>query len=317
MIEIALHLSSEDLGPTELVDAARAAEEAGLDTVTISDHYHPWHERQGSSPFVWSVIGGIAAATERLRVISAVTCPTVRTHPAIIAQAAATSAVMLKGRFVLGVGTGESLNEHILGDHWPPALVRLEMLTEAVEVMRLLWQGGEQSHDGQHYLVENARVWNLPDDPVPVWVSAFGPLAMDVAVDIGDGYVGTTPDADLVGDYKQRSGGSPAVALGKCVWDADVDTARRRLFQTWPNIGLPGELAQILPTTTHFEQAVELVSQDDVADGVPCGPDPEVFAESIGEYAEAGYDIVSLHHVGDDQAGFVKFLTEEVMPLME
>ena len=316
MVELGLHLSSEDHDPATLVRAARAAEDAGIRTVTISDHYHPWHGEQGSSPFVWSVIGGIAATTTRLRVVSAVTCPTMRIHPAVIAQAAATSAVMLDGRFILGVGSGENLNEHVLGDRWPEAPVRLEMLAEAIEVMRLLWQGGEHSHRGRHYTVENARIWNLPDGPVPVYVSAFGPKAMELAVEHGDGYVGTSPDADLVRRFREGSGDKPRIAAAKCSWDRDAITARGRIHHRWPNLGLPGQLAQELPTTTMFEQAAELVDEETAVGEIPHGPDPGPYAAAVRTYKDAGYGVVCLHHIGDDQVGFVDFLTTQVRPLL-
>ena len=170
--EIGYALSSEEHAPADLVRYARLAEERGFTYALISDHFHPWTDRQGQSPFVWSVIGAIAEATERLRLGTGVTCPTIRIHPAIIAQAAATAAALMPGRFFLGVGTGENLNEHILGDRWPEGRVRLEMLEEAIEVIRLLWQGGYQSHHGTHYTVEQARLYTLPDEPPPIMVAA-------------------------------------------------------------------------------------------------------------------------------------------------
>src|ERR1700755_360857 len=179
-------LASEEFSPRDLIEQAKRAEQAGFHALWISDHYHPWNDEQGHSGFVWSTIGAIAQAT-KLSVTTAVTCPTVRIHPAIIAHAAATSAVLLEGRFNLGVGSGEALNEHILGDRWPEADVRLEMLEEAVEVIRTLWQGGQHSHHGSHYTVENARVYDLPDEPPPILVSGFGPKAIEVAAGLGDG----------------------------------------------------------------------------------------------------------------------------------
>src|SRR5205823_2542047 len=174
------------------------AQSAGFPSTWVSDHFHPWTARQGSSPFVWSVIGGIARATDRMKVVTAVTCPTARIHPAIIAQAAATSGCMLPERFVLGVGSGENLNEHILDLAWPEADVRLEMLEEAIDVIRLLWQGGFQSHYGKYYRVRNARIYNLPEELPPIAVSGFGPKAVDLAARIGDGYISTMPDAGLL-----------------------------------------------------------------------------------------------------------------------
>jgi G6PDH family F420-dependent oxidoreductase len=206
-MRIGCFLSCEEFGPRELVDLARRAEEAGFHALWISDHYHPWNDEQGHSPFVWSVIGALAEATS-LPVTTGVTCPTVRIHPAVIAQAAATSAVMHQGRFQLGVGSGEALNEHILGDRWPEADVRLEMLEEAVEVMRMLWQGGQRSHHGKHYTVENARVYDLPDEPPKIIVSGFGPKAVDLAVRIGDGFATTSPDSS----YREKGGRGPVHA---------------------------------------------------------------------------------------------------------
>jgi len=186
-MRVGYHLSSEELDPVSMVRWARRAEEAGFAFVSISDHYHPWTRAQGQSPFVWGAIGAIAAITERVEVATCVTCPTVRIHPAVVAQAAATAAVMLPGRFFLGVGTGEALNEHILGDRWPSSGVRREMLEEAVEVIRLLWQGGSQSHFGRHYTVEQAALFTLPDAPPPIVVSGFGEHSIDLAARIADG----------------------------------------------------------------------------------------------------------------------------------
>lgn len=316
MVEVGYVLSSEDHGPTDLVRHAVLAEEAGFATAMISDHYHPWVDAQGHSPFVWSVVGGIAAATDRLRVGTGVTCPTVRVHPAIIAQAAATCAVMLPDRFVLGVGSGEALNEHILGDRWPPTSVRLDMLEEAVAIMRLLWQGGSRTHHGAHYTVENARIYDLPDAPIPVYVSAFGPKALEVAGRIGDGYVGTAPDPGLVEGFRAKAGNRPCVAFTKCCWGDDEADCRRLAHRLWPNLALPGQLAQDLPTPAHFEQAAGLVTEDLVAGSIPCGPDPAPYAASIRQYAGAGYDEVYLHNIGEDQAGFVAFIRDEVHPLL-
>ena len=314
MVEVGYALSSEDHGPRDLVRFSVAAEEAGFTRAWISDHYHPWTRAQGNSPFVWSVLGGIAAATN-LRVGTAVTCPTIRIHPAIIAQAAATTAMMFEGRFFLGIGSGENLNEHILGDRWPPAGVRIEMMIEAVEVIRLLWQGGEQTHYGRHYTVENAELFSLPDRPPPIYVSAFGPKAMAAAAEIGDGYIGTTPDADLLRQFTEQAGADkPKLAGGKCCWHRDEATARQMVLERWPNMGVPGELAQELPTTAHFEQAAAVVTEEMVADSIPTGPDPEQYVAAIEEYAEAGYDEVYLHNIGEDQEGFLSFFRDEVAP---
>ena len=208
-MDIGYFLSSEEHGPLDLVQQAQMAADAGIGSVWISDHFHPWLDEQGQSPFVWSVIGAVAATTP-LAVTTAVTCPTMRIHPAIVAHAAATAAVMLDGRFELGVGTGENLNEHVLGDRWPTTDERLDMLEEAIEVMRLLWTGEEVSHRGRHYTVENARLYTVPAAPPPVVMSAFGPKATDVAARVADGFVSTSPrricssDTDRMGERELR-----------------------------------------------------------------------------------------------------------------
>lgn len=313
MPEIGLFLSSEEHGPAALLRYARMGEEAGFRSAFISDHYHPWLERQGESPFVWSVIGAMAGAT-RLRVMTGVTCPTVRIHPAIIAQAAATSALLLDGRFALGVGSGEALNEHILGTRWPATDVRLEMLEESVEIMRKLWQGDFVSHYGRHYTVENARIYSRPDQPPPVLVSAFGPKATKLAARIGDGFVTTAPDADAVSSYRSAGGKGPAVACVKVCWGRDEAAARKLAHDLWRTTGVSGELSQELPMPAHFEQASQSVTEEMVADKIACGPDPERHVASLRGYLEAGFDEVYVSQIGEDQAGFLDFYFSEVAP---
>src|SRR5947209_3662267 len=287
-MKLGYFLSSEEWGPSDLVAQARMAREAGFDRLWISDHYHPWNNEQGHSPFVWSAIGAIAAAVPGMRVTTAVTCPTLRIHPAVIAQAAATSAVLLEGRFALGVGSGEALNEHILGTRWPEADERLEMLEESIEVMRTLWQGGVQSHRGRHYRVENARIYDLPDEPIPILISGFGPKAIDLAARVGDGFVTVQPDADGVSRFRAGGGDDKLVQGGtKVCWGEDEKQARATVHRLWPNEALPGELAQILPTPAHFEQAAQLVTEDMVAEEVPCGPDLDRHIEALEEYEQA------------------------------
>ena len=313
MTEIGIFLSSEEHGPDELVRMAQEAEAAGFGSVAVSDHYHPWIDRQGHSPFVWNVVGGIAATT-KLGITTAVTCPTIRIHPAVIAQAAATSAVMAPGRFRLGVGTGENLNEHVLGDRWPAADERMEMLEEAVEVMRDLWKGEITDHEGKHYKVVNARIYSLPERPPPVLVSGFGPMATSMAARIGDGYVSTSPDPDLVKKYVDEGGKGPKVALMKVCWGEDEATARKTAYELWPSTGVPGELSQELPMPAHFEQASEKVTEDDVAKKIVCGPDPQRHLEVIGKYVDAGYDEIYVGQVGPETQGMVDFYRREILP---
>ena len=313
MPEIGLFLSSEEHGPQALVRYARMGEEAGFRSAFISDHYHPWLERQGESPFVWSVIGAMAGTT-RLRVMTGVTCPTVRIHPAVIAQAAATSMLLLEGRFSLGVGSGEALNEHILGDRWPPADARLEMLEEAVDVMRKLWRGDFVTHHGGHYTVENARIYSCPDEPPPVLVSAFGPKATKVAARIGDGFVTTAPDPDAVSAYRDEGGRGPAVACVKVCWGRDESAVRKLAHDLWRTTGVPGELSQELPMPAHFEQAAQNVTEEMVAEKIACGPDPERHVSVLRKYLDAGFDEVYVSQIGEDQAGFFDFYFSEVAP---
>ncbi|MEE1941918.1 TIGR03557 family F420-dependent LLM class oxidoreductase [Streptomyces sp. TRM 70361] len=319
-------LASEDHGPKALAEQARMAEEAGFDALWISDHYHPWTGVQGHSPFVWSVIGAISREVS-LPVQTAVTCPTVRTHPAVVAQAAATSALLLDGRFRLGVGSGEALNEHILGDPWPRAAVRLEMLEEAVGIIRRLLTGEEVSHRGRHYTVENARLYDVPGEPVPIDVSGFGPAAIELAGRIADGFITTMPDAEGLARFRaagredgpeggpEGGGGRPAFAGTKVCYGTDRDEALRTVHHRWPNMFLPGELGQVLPTPAHFEQASQLVTRERVAQaGLPLGDDPEEHAKALKEFADAGFDVVYVNQIGPDLRGFFDFYRTEVLP---
>jgi G6PDH family F420-dependent oxidoreductase len=310
-MQIGHFLASEEFSPGELVAQAQRAEEAGFHALWISDHYHPWNDEQGHSSFVWSTIGAISQAT-RLPVTTGVTCPTVRIHPAIIAQAAATSAVLLEGRFNLGVGSGEALNEHILGDRWPEIDVRLEMLEEAVEVMRTLWQGGQRSHHGRHYTVENARVYDLPDEPPPVLVSGFGPKAIKLAARIGDGFCTTSPDKEAIELYRSEGGTGPVHGGTKVCFMADEDAARATAHRLWPNEALPGELAQVLPTPAHFEQACELVEPEMLV--TPVGPDLDTHVASLRAYADAGVDELFVQQIGPEQDAFFEEWAPAVLP---
>jgi G6PDH family F420-dependent oxidoreductase len=245
-------------------------------------------------------------------VTTGVTCPTVRIHPAIIAQAAATSRVMHQGRFQLGVGSGEALNEHILGDRWPEADVRLEMLEEAVEVLRLLWEGGQRSHHGRHYTVENARVYDLPDDPPPILVSGFGPKAIRLAAKIGDGFCTTAPDKESIDLYRSEGGTGPVHAGTKVCFTDDEQEAMETVLRLWPNEGLPGELAQVLPTPSHFEQACELVTAEHIK--TPVGPDIDKHVASLQQYADAGVDELFVQQIGPNQDAFFATWASEVLP---
>jgi coenzyme F420-dependent glucose-6-phosphate dehydrogenase len=315
MPSIGYTLSSEEHGPLDLVRYSRQAEEAGFEYALVSDHFHPWIDRQGHSPFVWSVVGGIAGATRELRLGTGVTCPNIRIHPAVIAQAAATSAAMLPGRFFLGVGTGENLNEHVLGDRWPEAAVRLEMLEEAIDVIRLLWRGGYQSHHGRYYTVEQARIYTLPDEPPPIYVAASKPTAAELAGRAGDGLVSTAPDAEVVAAFDGAGGeGKPKLGQVTVCWAESEEEGKRTAYEWWPNAAVRGDLSQELALPRHFEDAAQMLAEDDVAEKVVCGPDPDRYFEQVEGYADAGFDHVYLHQVGPDQEGFFRFAQEELLP---
>jgi G6PDH family F420-dependent oxidoreductase len=316
MTTIGYALSSEEHSGPELVRFAQAAEEAGFRDVMISDHFHPWVDEQGQSPFVWGVIGAIGATTG-LRVGTGVTCPMFRTHPAIIAQAAATAAQLCSGGFYLGVGAGENLNEHILGDRWPSTDERHAMLEEAVEVIRLLWEGGTQSFDGNFYALDNARIYSLPDEPPPITVSGFGPKATELAARIGDGYVNTGPEAELVKTYRDAGGKGPIQAMAKVCWHEDAAEARKLVHRLWPNSGLAGELAQELKTPTHFEQASSLVDEEGAVGSKPHGPDPAPYVDYIRQFVDAGFTEVYVQQIGKDQDGFFRFWNSEVAPKLD
>lgn len=314
MPTIGYFLSCEQFGPAELIDQAKRAEAAGFDALWISDHFHPWNDEQGQSPFVWGVIGALSQVTS-LPVSTAVTCPTIRIHPAIVAQAAATAAVQLDGRFVLGVGSGEALNEHVLGDRWPSVGQRLEMLEEAIDVIRLLHKGDEISHHGKHYEVQEARIYTLPDKPVPIYVSGFGPQAAKFAGRVGDGYVLAMPSAELVDTFRKAGGGDKPVQAGtKVSWDKDADNALKTAHRLWANEALPGQAAQILPRPRDFADLMSLVPPDQVAESVACGPDPDKHAQQVREYFEAGIDEVYVQQIGPDMAGFFSAWERDVLP---
>ena len=312
-MRIGYFLSCEEYTPEQLLEQAVAAERAGFAGLWISDHFHPWNDEQGQSAFVWSVIGAISQACG-LPVTTAVTCPTVRTHPAIIAQAAATSARMLGGGFRLGVGTGEALNEHILGDPWPSIDLRLEMLEEAVALMRRLWEGDFVTSQGRHYRVDHARIYTLPETPPEIFMSGFGPKATDVAARIADGFISTKPDQDLLDRFRERSGGKPAHAGTKVAWAPTAEEGWEHAHRIWPNAGLPGELAQVLPSPRHFEQASQLVTLESTRESVPAGPDPETHIEALREYERLGYDELYVANMGPHYLAMIEAFGRDVLP---
>ena len=312
MSELGYALSSEEHAPGELVRNAVRAEEAGFTFALISDHIHPWVDAQGHSAFVWSAIGAIAQATKRLKLGTGVTCPMIRIHPAIVAHAAATCAVLMEGRFFLGVGSGENLNEHVTGAKWPAPDERLEMLEEAVQVIRLLWEGGYQTHRGKHYTVEHARIFDLPDEPIELAVAAMQPKAAELAGRIGDSFVNVTPDEELVAKF-DAGGAKGRNKYGQVTgcFAKTEDEARKKVAEVWPNALVEGAASQELPYPEHFEQVAEAGDPADLE--MPLGPDPEPWIEQIKAFEQAGFTHVYLHQIGQDQDAFFEFAKRELI----
>ena len=308
-------LSSEERQPQELIRDAQLAEASGFTFALISDHFHPWTDRQGSSPFVWSVLGGIAATAKTLRVGTGVTCPIVRYHPAIVAQASATVGCLMPGRFFLGVGSGESLNEHVTGHGWPPPDMRQDMLEEAVEILRALHAGGEKSHRGRFFQVDDARIYNLPEQPVPIYVAAGGKEAAQLAGRVGDGLICSAPVAEAVEAFEVAGGaGKPRVGQLTVCWARTEEEGLRIAHELWPIAGLAGQFKNELPRPAYIEQASKSVTPDQIKKEVVCGPDPQRHLEAIERFVNAGFDHVYVHQVGPDQEGFMRFYAREIFP---
>jgi G6PDH family F420-dependent oxidoreductase len=308
-------LSSEEFDAPSLVAQAERAEQAGFAFASISDHFHPWIEAQGESPFVWGTLGAISQRTERIELMTGVTCPTTRIHPAIVAQAAATAASLLPGRFSFGVGTGENLNEHILGGRWPGVVERQNRLEEAIEVIRGLWEGKLMSHRGEHFTVENARVYSLPEEPPPLLVAVAGESSVELAARRGDGLIGTAPISESVEQFRSEGGeGKPTYGQLHVCWAEEEDAAKKLALKQWPNGAIGGSYFLELPLPAHFEEAAETLDEGDIAESVVCGPDPERHRVAIEEYVDAGYDHVYVHQIGPAQEGFLKFYEREVLP---
>jgi coenzyme F420-dependent glucose-6-phosphate dehydrogenase len=316
-MELGIALSSEENAPADLVRHARAAEEAGLGFGLISDHIHPWVEAQGHSGFVWSVLGAIAQSTDEFRIGTGVTCPLIRIHPAIVAHAAATVACLMPGRFFLGVGTGENLNEHVTGAKWPAPDERLEMLEEAIGVLRQLWKGDYQTHRGKHYSVENLRLFDLPEEPIEIAVAAMQPKAADLAGRVGDALVNVAPKQEIVATFDNAGGkGKPKYGQVTVCWAKSKDEAKQTAFENWPNVLVEGSASQELPLPSDFEQLVEGRGADELEGTIPLGPDAEEYLEELWKYDQAGYTHVCIHQIGSDQEGFLEFAKRELLPTL-
>jgi G6PDH family F420-dependent oxidoreductase len=305
-------LMAEGFGPKELIRQAIRAEQAGFDFVEISDHFHPWLEEQGHSPFAWSVLSAIAVRTEQIGLATGVTCPTVRYHPAIVAQAAATLAIISDDRFTLGVGAGERLNEHVVGQGFPSVRGRHERLAEALEIINLLWQGGYQSYEGKYLQLEAARIFDLPDQLPVLAVAAGGKDAAELAATHGTGLFATEPRADLVETYVGHGGDGPRYAEVPVAWAPTAEAAVEAAHRTsrWALTGW--KVMSELPNPANFEAASAVVRPEDVREQFVVGPDPRPYAERVRTYAEAGFDHLVLQNAGPDPDGFLDFFAKEL-----
>ena len=310
-------LFTEENGPVELVELARRAEEAGFDFLAASDHYSPWIPEQKHSAYVWSVLGAVAAVTERVGLMTMVTCPIMRYHPVVVAQKAATLGLLSEGRFTLGLGAGERLNEHVVGRGWPAVTERHEMLSEAIEVIRLLWQGGDANWRGRHFAVEDARVFDLPDEQVPIAVAAGGPVAARLAGRLGDGLIATEPRSDLVDEFRaaRQGPGTTWNQIPMC-WGDDAGKALERAHHTLRWSALGWKVQSELPNRVNFAAASAQVRPEDLAESIPTGPDPQPYLDAFEQAVDAGYENIAVLSVGEDQEGFLRFWEQELAPAL-
>lgn len=311
-MKIGYALSCEQFGPAELLDQARRAEQAGFEALSISDHFHPWNQQQGQSPFVWSMIGALAQAVPGMAISTMVTCPIIRINPVVLAQAAATSSVLLDGKFIFGVGTGENLNEHVWGAPWPPAKERLARLREALDLIRLLWAGGNVDFEGRYYRAVNARLYTLPERPPPVFVSGLAPLSTKLAAEIGDGYVTVNPE--LVNAYRQAGGTGPVQTGTKACFDSDEGRAVEIAHRLWGMELNPGQLNRELATPGMISDAASRTRPEQTAEEFPCGPDPERHISALRKLDQAGFDEAYVSQVGPDMDGFFQLYADKVLP---
>jgi len=315
-LQLGYWLSSEEHGARELVENAAAAEAYGFETAMLSDHFHPWVPQQGNSPFAWAVLGGIAERTVKLRVGTGVSAPGHRVHPLVVAHAAATVETMMPGRFFLGLGSGERLNEQVTGDRWPPPKERRARLEEAVGIIRKLWEGKSVTHTGDHFRVERARLYTRPDMPPPIVIAAGGKKTARLAGELADGMIGVSDDPDIVEAFEASSGDTrkPRLAQVHLCWAATEEEARRTARHWWPNGGLAGPVLSELAVPEQFAAAARDVEEDDVVAGVACGPDPDVHVAAVKRFVAAGFTTVFLHQIGPEQCGFLQFAHRELLP---
>lgn len=316
MARFGYKLMTEEHGPKDLVDNALKAEDAGFDFVSISDHFHPWLKSQGHSPFAWSVLGAIAHASKSIGITTGLTCPIIRYHPAIIAQAAATIAVMSDNRFTLAVGAGERLNEHVTGARWPSTPERHEMVCEAIDIFRELWEGGPRNYMGQWFTLDHAEIFDLPSKPIPIVMGVSGPQSLEVAISKADGIMTTSPDANLAKGFKAKKASGPRYAEVTLAYAASEEDGRKLAHERFRFSAFDWSINAEVPTVEGFESASQFVRPEDLAESITAGPDPEPHLKAIRKYLDAGFDHIVLTGIGPDQKGFTHFFKEALLPAL-
>jgi G6PDH family F420-dependent oxidoreductase len=318
MVEIGYTMLCEQAGPSQLVEDVRNAEDAGFDFAVISDHYFPWLDAQGHSPYAWSVLGAAAQATTRIPLMTYVTCPLLRYHPAVVAQKAATVSLLSDGRFTLGLGAGENLNEHVVGRGWPPVDVRHEMLAEAVDIIRSLLRGGYVRYTGRHFTVESAKLWDVPDPPPRIGIAVSGRRSIELAGARADALIATEPNPDFSTAFDEVGGaGKPRIGQLAICYDTDEDAARRRAHEQFRWFGLGWKVMSELPGPASFEQATTFVTTADVARAIPCGANIEAVVSAVRSFADAGFTHVALVQVGgDQQSPFLRWAESDLLPAL-
>jgi G6PDH family F420-dependent oxidoreductase len=310
---------TEQSGPREIVRYAAAAERAGFDFEVMSDHYSPWLQEQGHAAYAWSMLGAVTQVTERVELMTYVTCPILRYHPAVVAQKAATIGLLSDGRFTLGLGAGENLNEHVVGAGWPPANVRHEMFGEAIEIITSLLEGGYVNYAGKHFRVDSAKLWDLPEQRVPIGVAVSGDQSIERFAPLVDHLIAVEPESDLVSKWDETVSGRDSRKIGQIpvCWDTDRDRAVERAHEQFRWFGGGWKVNAELPGPSGFAGATQFVRPEDVAESIPCGPDVEAIVEGVAAFVRAGFTDVALVQIGDDnQEEFLQFAEKELLPAL-
>ncbi len=313
MVKFGYSLSTEQLNVKEILDLVVNVENNGFDFAMLSDHFHPWIEKQGQSSFVWSMLGAVSQKTNNLPVGTGVTATILRYHPAILAQAAATAAALMEDRFIFGVGSGENLNEHIIGEGWPPIKVRHEMFRESLEIIRKLWEGNNTNYFGAYYTVEDAKIYTLPKTLPPIIVSAYGPKAAKIAAELGDGLITTSPDEEIVKAYKDNDGDGPMYIQFTVSFDENDEKAIDRAYEIWPIAGFNDPLNTELRLPKYYDKVKKMVKKEDIANSIPYGKDPQKYIEQIQKAIDLGFTHIYLNQVGHEQKKFMEFYRDEII----